>query len=289
MRKLLVPALALLSVPAAAQDSGPDIPEGATAEEVLEDSVFDGDFLIVGLGGVVAPSYEGSNNLKLQPAGGLMGRIGGVEFSPRAAGLAFDLVPEPKGARFGVNLGPVFRYRTNRTGSVNDTAVANLGELDGVIEGGVNAGISFRKVLSEFDRLSVGVDFRWDISGKGGGRVIAPGVAYFTPVSKSQVAGFRVGAEFVDRKYANYNYGISDEGSFASGLPTYTGRGGMKDWNLAVFTARDLSGNFLDGGFAIGAGAMYSRLQGSAAETPITSIRGRRSQWFAGAGLAYTF
>ena len=38
----------------------------------------------------------------------------------------------------------------------------------------------------------------------------------------------------------------------ASGLPQYRGRGGLKEWNLAAFTAVDLSGNFLDGGFSPG-------------------------------------
>ena len=51
----------------------------------------------------------------------------------------------------------------------------------------------------------------------------------------------------------------------------------------------NLDGNFLDGGFAIGAGVEYSRLQGSAADTPLTAIRGQRGQLVVGAGLSYTF
>src|SRR5690606_30292619 len=123
--------------PAAAQEAPAEIPPGASAEEVLENSVFDGDFLIVGVGGVFTPSYEGSNDTKLMPAGGLMGRVGGIEFTPRAAGLALDLVPEPKSARFGINLGPVARYRANRTGGIKDPVVARLGKLDGVVEAGL--------------------------------------------------------------------------------------------------------------------------------------------------------
>lgn len=284
--------LALSSSPAAAQDAttAGGVPlENATAEEAIRGSVFEGDYLLVGVGAVFAPSYEGSNDTKILPAGGVMGRVAGIDFSPRAAGVAFDFLPNPKGSTVNFNAGPVFRYRGNRTGNIKDPVVERLGTLDGVIEGGVAVGISLRKLINEFDMLSVGTDVRWDISGKGGGRVIAPGVSYFTPLSPGIAVGARAGAEFVDDTYARYSYSISPAGSLASGLPTFGGKGGFKEWNVGAFTAIDLNGNFLDGGLALGAGAQYSRLQGSAADTPITAIRGKRGQFFAGAGLAYTF
>lgn len=307
MRRLLLPAFAFgaSTVPVQAQQSTvkaqaeaavqtdaavvADTP--AEAEAVMEASVFDGSFLVVGIGAVSLPSYEGSNNRGITPAGGVFGRVAGVDINPRAGGLALDFVPEAKGARVSFNAGPVARYRGNRNNlkSVKDPAVRLLGKRDAVIEGGVAFGATLKGVLNAFDRVSIGADVRWDISGKGAGRVIAPGMTYFTPVSKGQVVGARLGAEFVDRKYAAYNHAISPAESAASGLPAYAARGGFKEWNVGAFTAFDLSGNFLDGGFAVGAGVQYSRLQGSAAETPITSIRGRRGQLFFGGGLAYTF
>ncbi|MBW8755899.1 MAG: MipA/OmpV family protein [Sphingomonadales bacterium] len=294
MRRSLFSAIALVSAPAAAQEVAPpadpakaDTP--AQAEAVMASSVFEGDFLIVGVGAVSMPSYEGSNDRTITPAGGIYGRIAGIGISPRAAGLALNFIPEQKGQRLSFNLGPVARYRSNRTRGIKDPVVKSLGKLDAVIEGGVSLGATYQGVLNSFDRISVGADVRWDVSGKGGGRVIAPGVSYFTPVSKGQVIGGRVGAEFVDRKYATYNYAISAAGSAASGLPQYSAHGGFKEWNVAAFTAVDLDGNFLDGGFALGIGAQYSRLQGSGAETPITSVRGKRGQLFVGAGVSYTF
>lgn len=297
MRRLLLPALAsaAFTAPALAQDAPPPPADPtqaetpAQADAVLARSVFDGDFLILGVGGVWVPNYEGASEQSLTPAAGVFGRLGGVDINPRAAGLALDFVPEVKGQRLGFNLGPLARYRANRTGKIKDPVVRRLGKLDAVIEGGVAAGFTLKGVLNAFDRVSLGADVRWDISGKGGGRVIAPGATYFTPVSKGQVIGARVGAEFVDRKYAEYNYGIDAAGSLASGLPQYRARGGFKEWNVGAFTAVDLGGDFLDGGFAVGAGVQYSRLQGSAAESPIVSLRGKRGQWTLGAGVAYTF
>lgn len=301
MHRLLLPALAFIAttgplhaqeVPSPAEavlldPASADTP--AEAEAVLESSVFDGDFLVIGAGAVSLPSYEGSNDRSISPIGGVFGRIAGVGINPRAGGLALDFIPEAKGQQISFSLGPVARYRANRKGKVKDPVVALLPKLDAVIEGGVAFSVTYKGVFSSFDRMSLGADVRWDISGKGSGRVIAPGMTYFTPVSKGQVIGARVGAEWVDHKYANYNYAIDAAGSQASGLPQYRARGGFKEWNLAGFTAFDLSGNFLDGGVAIGAGVQYSRLQGSAAETPITRLRGRRGQWFFGGGLAYSF
>jgi outer membrane scaffolding protein for murein synthesis (MipA/OmpV family) len=90
-------------------------------------------------------------------------------------------------------------------------------------------------------------------------------------------------------EYARYNYSISPAQSAASGLPAYRAKGGFKEASAGAFTGIDLDGNLLNGGFALGAGVLYSRLYGSAAKTPITRDRGSRSQWIAGGGIAYVF
>lgn len=285
-RKLLLPGLAAMvwTAPALADDAAPIAQPTSSAEK----NVFSGDFLIVGAGAVVVPSYEGADELRVLPAGGVAGRVGGIGINPRAAGIALDLIPDSD-AHAGFTLGPVVRYRTNRTGRVKDPAVAALGKLKGVFEAGVVGGMSFKGVLNSHDSLSVSVDVRWDISGQGSGTIIAPGVSYLTPLSRAQVVGMELGANFIDQRYARYNFSVTPSGSAASGLPVYDAHGGFKDWNLGAFTARDLNGNFLDGGFAIAVGAMYSRLYGSAAESPVTRLRGKRSQWIFGGGLAYVF
>lgn len=273
-------AIGAAAVPAAAQDV-------ATGN-----SVFSGDFLIAGAGVALAPNYEGSDDLVAMPAGAVAGRLGGIGINARAFGLALDLIPD--GARqggIGFTLGPVVRYRTNRSGRIVDGVVAKLGKLKGVVEVGVNVGLDAKKVLNPYDSLSFSVDLRWDASGRGSGLIVAPGVSYLTPVSKGIAVGGVLNANFIDSRYANYNFGITPAGSVATGgvLPAYTARGGLKDVGVGAFTAFDLNGNFLDGGPAIGLGAMYSRLMGSAAESPVTSVRGRRSQLIFGAAASYTF
>ena len=273
--------LALVAVPALAQEASPISAEG---------SAFSGDFLIAGAGVAVVPSYEGSDDLIATPAGAVAGRIGGIGINARAAGVALDFINDgDRNGGIGFTLGPVVRYRANRTGRIVDDVVAKLGKLKGVVEVGVVAGIDVKKVFNPYDSLSFSVDIRWDASGRGSGMIVAPGLSYLTPLSRGIAAGGALSANFVDSRYANYNFGISAPGNLASGLPVYTARGGLKDIGVGAFTAFDLNGNFLDGGPAIGLGAQYSRLFNSAAESPITSIRGRRSQLIFGGGLSYTF
>lgn len=282
MRPLLALALAAIlpTAPAAAE---------TLAHPGAEQTAFDGDFLIVAAGAVLLPSYEGADESSILPAAAFAGRVGGIGISPRAAGLALDVVPDKPGARVSIGLGPVLRLRMNRSGRIKDPVVARLGELRSIIEGGINAGVTIKRVLNPHDQLSIGSDFRWDISGRGGGGLIAPSVSYLTPVSRAQVVGMLVSAEFADERFARYNYDVSPAGSAASGLPAYAARSGLKAVSFGAFTARDLDANLLNGGLSIGVGAMYTRLKGSAAETPITSIRGKASQWFVAAGLGYTF
>lgn len=287
---LLFGLSALLSaVPAIAQ-AAPALQPNAIQTSTIqtETSVFTGDFLIVGAGAVVVPGYEGAGEIHVLPAAGVAGRLGGIGINPRAAGFALDLIPDSS-ARAGFSLGPVLRYRTNRTGKIADPLVAQLGKLKGVIEAGVVGGMAFKGVLDPHDSLSVSVDVRWDISGRGSGYIVSPGMSYLTPVSRAQVVGMALGANFIDQRYARYNFSVTPAGSTASGLPVYNAHGGFKDWNFGVFTARDLNGNFLDGGLALAVGAMYSHLYGSAAESPVTRLRGKRSQWIFGGGLAYVF
>ena len=254
-----------------------------------EKSVFEGDFMIVAVGAVALPSYEGSNDTAVIPAGAIAGNLKGIGINPRAGGIALDLVPDRPGAKVGLSLGPVVRMRGNRTSHIKDAVVARLPKLDTIFEAGVSAGVSLARLLNPHDRLSLGLDMRWDISGHGSGYVVAPAMSYLTPLSRAMVAGLTVSAEFADGRYAHYNYDVSQAGVVASGLPAYSAHGGLKSVNYGMFVAHDLNANLLDGGLAIGVGGMYGQLYGSAAETPITAIRGSRSQWIVGGGLGYVF
>lgn len=305
MRSIALAVHLIAAMPAAAQESPKLEPEespvdpgriSASARLLAErektesaTSVFDGDYAIVGVGVAGMPTYEGSDRMRAVPGIAAVGRVGGIGFRLRGPSLATDLIDDPEGARIGLRLGPTIRYRSNRKSHIGDEVVARLGTLDDVVEVGVGGGVNFRKVLSRQDNLSLGGGVRWDITGRNGAMTASASVNYLLPLSRAQVIGMHVSGEFMDDDHADYNFTVTPQGSAASGLPAYKAKGGFKELNLGAFTARDLNGNFLDGGFAVGAGAMYSRLYGSAARSPITSERGSRNQWLLAAGVAYTF
>lgn len=253
------------------------------------DSAYSGDFLVVGAGAIYSPDYEGSDDYDVGPAAGFRGRIGGIGIYSSGIGIGADLIPNGEGAKVGFSLGPVVRYRSDRSGKVEDRIVRLLPELDSTWEAGLSGDVSIRKLLTRKDSLSIGADVRWTFSGNKGGRIITTSASYFTPVSRAAAAGVSFGMDHVNHDYADYYYTIDAAGSAASGLPEYQGKSGWKNWSMRLYGGYDLDGDLTNGGWAVGAMVSYLRLRGSAAETPITSIRGDRDQWMAGTGIAYTF
>lgn len=279
----LAGALPFASVPAhaqAVQDAPPDI-----------DNAFSGDYITVAVGGIYQSDYEGSDDYQIGPAAGFRARVSGIGIATRGIGLVADFIPNASGQKVAYSLGPVVTYRANRSNDIDDPVVEALGELDATVEAGVNLGVQFRGVLTPVDSFSIGTDVRWDVSGNGGGRLISPGIGYFTVLSRGAGAGITLGADHVSGKYADYNYSVSPAGSAATGgaLPVYDARGGWKNIGARVMGGFDFDGDIGNGGLAAGGMISYERLLNSAAETPITALRGDRDQWRFALGLGYTF
>lgn len=271
-------AAALLPFPALAQSAS-----------APEENVFDGDYLTIGAGVVYGPSYDGSDDYVFTPVPVVQGRIRNIDITPRPGGIALDLIPDGKDPQFGISLGPVVTYSANRARQIKDPVVRAAGKLDEAVEVGFNAGVTAYKLLHGYDSLTVSADFKWDIAGAHGGRVITPAITYFTPLSKAALVTLSVSARAVDHDYADYYYSVSPAQSAASGLPGFDAGGGWDSWSVGLLGGYDLSGNALDGGFAVFALVNYSRMLNDARRTPYTAIRGDADQWLAGVGIGYTF
>src|SRR5690242_19643428 len=112
------------AAPALAQNTPPD---GSS------ESVFDGDYLSVGVGGAYGPSYDGSDDMVFYPAALVQGSLGGIGITSRGAGVALDFIRAPEsGVDF--DLGVTTQVRTSRVRQIKDPVVESLGKLDYAIE-----------------------------------------------------------------------------------------------------------------------------------------------------------
>ena len=252
-------------------------------------TVFDGDYLTVGVGGFYGPSYEGSDDYILFPAPVIQGSLLGVAITPRPGGVALDLIPDAKDAKVGFSLGPVATIRRDRVTRIKDPVVRRLGKLDTAVEVGASAGVTVYDLLTGYDSLTFSADARWDVAGAHKGMLWEPVVSYVTPVSKGAAINLAVTAEHMDRDYANYYFTVSPAGSVASGLPAFQARGGWKNVGINALVGVDFDDDLTNGGLAGFVTGGYTKLLGDAKRTPLTSIRGDADQWLVGAGLAFTF
>lgn len=274
--------LALAPAAAFAQDGDGNAPAG---------SKLDGDYLVVGAGGIYGPSYEGSDDQVFSPIPIVQGRIGGVEINPRAGGIGLDIIPDDKDAKVGLQFGPVVSYTGNRHRQIKDPVVRASGKLKEAIDVGFNAGFTVYDLLSDYDSLTFSADAKWNVNKAHKGTVITPQVSYATPLSKGSLLVVGANLKHVDDDYADYYYSVNPGQSAATGgiLPVYQAKGGWVGYGGSALLAYDLDGDLTNGGLSLFAIGNYTRLTGDAKRTPFTSLRGSANQWTVGGGVAYTF
>lgn len=287
MRTPFLLALSLLAAPApllAQIDTN-----WTTATDPRQPSIFDGDYLTIGAGAAVLPTYEGSDNYVVTPAPIIRGSFGGIDIASRGTALTADIIPGATGSRVNVLFGPEVRLNFDRTGRIRDTVVAALGEKDIAIEAGGFAGIAFNGLTNPFDTLTARVDLVTDISGQHDGTTITPSVNFATPLSRGIYAFVQGEATHADDNYADSFFSVTPAGTLASGLPTYSARGGWKNWAVSTGVNVELDGDLSNGGLGVFVGGSYSRLLEDASRSPIVTLRGSRDQWFGAAGLTFSF
>lgn len=276
----------------AAQAASPRQENGVPPEGTP--SVFDGNWVNVGIGAGLIPTYSGSDDYFVFPLPLLTGRVGGVGFRPSGAGMVFDVLsPQPsvlaQAQKPQVSFGPAFRLRVERAVDSRDEVVEAAGRLDRALELGLAGGVTFPGVIHSLDSVTIGTSVRWDILGAHKGQVIEPAVSYLTPLSLGILVQVSATLEIVDDNFARYYQSVNPQQSAASGLPVFDATGGLNRAGINLTAAFDLDGNALNGGFNIFTVAGYSRMLGDGANTPFTRLRGRPDQFLIGLGLGYTF
>lgn len=275
----LIAAALLIAAPATAQAVAPAGPPPG----VMRD---DGsDRLTIGFGLGMAPDYEGSDDYELQPGGIFQGRVSGIEFQMRGLNLYTDFVPDKRGSKTRLVLGPLVQVRLDRVGEIRDPRVAQLGKRDTAVELGLTAGIGRRGVLIPPASLNFDVTFLHDVAGAHKSYVITPALSLNSPVSQRSFARLGLSADFVGKGYAATYFDVGP----GNVLPAYaTNGGGLKSIAGSLLYTHDLGGDPRKGWGLFGL-ANYKRLLGKFADSPIVSDAGSASQVFAVAGVSYGF
>ena len=278
--------------PAAPQDEG-ERPPSRGFQLAMPKVVFDENWLSVGIGAGLVPSYAGSDDYILFPLPLIVGRVGGVGIRPNGPGLRLDLLsPAPSigpNQKPVFNFGPAIRFRNDRAQQVQDDVVEQAEDLDIALEVGAAGGVTIPGVFNPLDSLTFNTQVRWDVLGAHDGMLVEPTLGYLRPFGPGIQLQSSIGLQFVDDSFADYYYTVTPDQSAATGLPLFTADGGLNSVSSTAVVNFDLDGNALNGGLSIYTVVGYTRLLGDAADTPFTDIRGYANQFIGGVGVAYTF
>lgn len=289
---LAATAAFLAAAPAFAQDAGtPTDATAAPSPSTIDPADLGGDSVTIGGAAVYLPDYEGSRDYRWTAAPAAIGSIGGFAFQVAGNRVSVDLIPNKPGPVIDIQAGPIAVVNFNRTNTdqIDNPRVRALGELDTAIELGGYVGIGKTGVItSPYDKLSVSLSYRHDVSNVHDSAIWQPSVNYITPVSTKAAVALFASAERAERGYGRTYFSVTPAQSVASGLPVYNARGGWKNYTLGGLVTYSLTGNLLKG-FKIVAGGTYRRMLNDYADSPLVSIAGRKSQWLGAVGLAYTF
>jgi outer membrane scaffolding protein for murein synthesis (MipA/OmpV family) len=276
--------LPLLAAPAFAQDAAAPAEQAEVASE-------GNARLTLGAGGAYYPDYEGSSHNRWSPVPAANGTVAGMSFTLLANRASLDVIPNPPGPGWDLQIGPVAVYNMNRSNadSISDPRVRALGEVDSALELGGYVGVGKTGLItSDFDRLTLSVSYRRDLSGVHKAGIWNPSINYTTPLSTKALVSLFASAEIVEDRYARTYFGVTPAQSLASGLPVFVPQGGQKDISFGGFFTYALSGN-LTKGLSLVVGGTYKKLVNDFAASPLVSIAGDRNQWTGAAGLAITF
>ena len=276
-----------LSAPALAQDASSSSNPAATemAGQLGKNTV------TVGLGAAYLPSYEGSKDYQFSPAPAALAYIDGHTITYIGNRVSVDLIGDKANRDWDIQAGPIGVVNLDRTAPsrIDNKQVAALGRIGAAVELGGYVGIGKIGVVSSpYDRLSVSVSYRHDVTGVHDSGIWQPSVNYFTPLSTKAAVGLFATAERAGRGYARRYFSITPDQSAASGLPVYNARAGWKDWSVGGLATYSITGNLLKGWKVVG-GLTYGRMVNDFGDSPIVSQVGSRSQWLSALGLAYTF
>lgn len=274
-------AVILLAAPARAQnfDSLTDGLTDAlqTAIDLLPSDVTN---VRLGLGPVIAPDYEGSDDYNVDPVPAVSLRYGNfLEVDNNEVKVtAFNrLFNANMGGGSSLRAGPLVRIDFGRD-EADSPDLRGMGDVDIALE--LGAFVSYQLESGTRVRVRVRHDV---IKGHSGTLAIADVIQPFIRSGRFVLGGV-VQATWASGPYMRSYFGVNAAQAAASGYPVYRPGSGFKDINAG------LNGNYrLAERWSVVANVNYKRLIGGAADSPIVRIAGSPNQMNYSAFVVYAF
>ncbi len=236
------------------------------------------NFFGIGIG--AAPDYVGSDD---DMVGGLpVGRLrfsGERYLSLEGNAASFNLLQHPNW-----RAGPMGLYRFGRDDDVDDPVVKRMKEIDDTIELGGFLSYELVAASDPRNRWLFGGNVLFDVGDSHDGMVATAQVRRWLPVGRSGAFGLGAAVTYGSEDYTQTYFSVTPQDAAATGLPVFDAGDGLRDIRVIAAYMQPLNRHWI-----LGAGAMYSRLLGDAADSPVVEMRGDRDQLIYGFGVAYTW
>jgi outer membrane protein len=232
-----------------------------------------------GLGVGAYPDYLGSSDYNLGAAPFARLSLGGSRFVRLlVTEIRLNLLDNRDW-----QLGPVGFWRFGRD-DVDNPVVERIHSIDDSFSLGLFGARVWRDP-QEIRRIAgVGGWALADVSGVYNGWTAGLNAYAMQPVAKMLTLAGGAAFTYGSGNYMEEYFGVTPADSLASGLPIYVPGSGVRDvrgWAVAMLQ--------LSKHWHLGAGVMYSRLVGHAADSPIVSQEGSENQWVYGAGVLHAW
>lgn len=178
--------------------------------------------------------------------------------------------------------GPAGMWRFGRE-DVEDDVVDELPDIDGSLELGFFGAYEFVGENAR-DRWWIGANFTHGVTGDNDGYTVSASVRRWIPVGQFAALGFSLGTTYGSSDYMDTYFSVGEQGAMDSGLPVFDAGSGTRDVRVTALYMQPVSPKWV-----VGAGFLYSRLFGDAADSPLVSQRGDRDQVVFGIGFARGF
>jgi MipA family protein len=233
-----------------------------------------------GLGVGSYPDYIGSDDTAVGVAPIGQFSFGGHRFVRLLVNdLRVNLLDDPNW-RFG----PVGLWRFGRDDDVDDKVVRKMHEIDSSFSLGLFGTYVWRDSRDPRKQAGVGGWALGDVTGVYNGWNAGLNAFAMQPVAKMVTLGGGAAFTYGSSNYMDEYFGVTARDALATGLPVYQAGAGVRDVRGWVSALLHLSPQW-----HLGAGVMYSRLVGDAADSPIVTERGSENQWIYGVGALYAW